>query len=146
MKLQLDVELANWSIILTLSTWWNWGLFNIWTILKNITLTCYREWGVWLKMEHRCHSFNFFSGGLGLIGNPLALYWYTFLRRNQFSLHQNYVWYLEYFWEGNGLFRGAMLCFWLKYWTTIVTFSKNVFYLLKTTNIGVDGFKNKCKL
>ena len=56
----------------------------------------------------------FLSGGLRLIGHPWALNGSRFLRRNQFSLHQNYVCYLECLQEGNGLFGGAISCFLVK--------------------------------
>ena len=82
------------------------------------------------------------SGGLGLIGHPLVFNGYRFLQRNQFSFNQNYICYLEYFQEGNGLF-GAVNC-----WCFLVeilnynVMLKNLFYSLKPMGLTVS--KHKC--
>ena len=38
-----------------------------------------------------------------------------FLRGNQFNLHENYIYYLEYFQKGNRLFGGVIPCFMVEY-------------------------------
>ena len=45
----------------------------------------------------------FLSGGLALIRYSLVFHMCRVLERNQFSFHQQYLCYLEYSQEGNGL-------------------------------------------
>ena len=79
--------------------------------------------------------------GLGLIGHPLVFNGYRFLQRIQFSFHQNYICYLEYFQEGNGLL-GAVICWCflveiLNYNVTL----KNLFCSLKRMGLTVSKHK-----
>ena len=48
-------------------------------------------------------TFFLLNDGLGLIGHPLVFHRCIILQRNQFSFHQKYSYYLEYFQEGNCL-------------------------------------------
>ena len=80
------------------------------------------------------------SGGLGLKRYPLVFDRYRFLQRKKFSIHQNYIFYLEYFQQGNGF--GGIIC-WC-FLVEILNYNimlKNNFYSLKPT--GVDSFKTK---
>ena len=90
-----------------------WGVGWKWTTGGIVLITC-----PFLKLRLPCKSFylgclltfffpncTFFllSGGLGLIGHPLIIHGCRVLQRNQFCFHEKYLYYLEYFQDGNGL-------------------------------------------
>ena len=112
----------------------NWGYhvnYSVWHALFNIffiTFLFFIEW--WIRLD----------------GYSLIFHGCRGLRRNQFSFHQKYLCYLEYFQERNGLLGVSFSNFWLKDGYSQKSYSQKCFLVteMKPINIGINSFKTEC--
>ena len=80
---------------------------------------------------------------LGLIRHHLIFHGYGILKRNQFSFHQNYLRYLEYFQEENGLLGFHFVFSNLNFGLEMLCLKK-CFLVTETFQYWVKIFRNEC--
>ena len=83
------------------------------------------------------------SHRLGLIRHHLMFHGYGILKRNQFSFHQNYLRYLEYFQEENGLLGFHFVFSNLNFGLEMLCLRK-CFLVTETFQYWVNIFRNEC--